>query len=181
MRSQPNRDYVSDDVVQTPPEIAQRLVAHFKPKGRVLEPCRGEGNFWRALPSGSEWCEIKEGRDFYQWQEPVDWIVTNPPWSQLRKFLQHSMTLATNIVFLVTINHLWTKARIRDMQVSGYSFREIALIEMPPNFPQSGFQLGAIWLQKRWGGEIKLSDLMQKEAKSLRGKRKKPEETSLLL
>lgn len=55
----------------------------------------------RHLPHDAMWCEIAEGRDFFAWSYPVDWIMTNPPFSLLREFLRHSMTVAENIVFLV--------------------------------------------------------------------------------
>jgi len=158
MKYQPNRDYDSNDDVQTPPELAERIVNHFKPRGRTLEPCRGDGNFLRFMPQ-ADWCEIKEGRDFFEWKKKVDWVVTNPPWSQIRRFLQHAMMWSDNIVFLVTINHLWTKARIRDIGEFGFGIREICLLEMPKSFPQSGFQLGAIYLARDWRNQITLTDL----------------------
>lgn len=173
MKSQPNRNYDSNDDVQTPRDLARRIAEHFAPSGRILEPCRGEGNFYRYLPSGTFWCEIKEGRDFYQWNEPVDWIVTNPPWSQVRNFWRHAMTVADEIVFLITINHLWTKARLRDIKGEGFGIREICLVEMPEEFPQSGFQLGAIRISRGWKGEITLTDLSKPEPKKLRKKEKK--------
>ena len=55
MRLQPNRDHVSNDEVQTPLDLAERLVGHFKPSGRILEPCRGDSNYLRFLPEGAEW------------------------------------------------------------------------------------------------------------------------------
>lgn len=159
MKSQPNRDYVSDDVVQTPLYLAHALVAYFKPAGRVLEPCRGEGNIYRFLPKGSEWCELSEGRDFLAWEGRVNWIVTNPPWSKARAFLQKSMEVSDNVVFLITVNHLWTKARIRDMKNAGFGIKAILTCDMPPSFPQSGFQLGAIHLKKGWAGETRIAPL----------------------
>ncbi len=158
MRCQPNRNYVSDDVVQTPMEMAERLVHHFQPKGRILEPCCGSGHFLEFLP-GAEWCEIQQGRDFFDWDQPVDWIITNPPWSQIRPFLAHAMKHADHIVFLMTVNHAWTKARLRDVRENTFGIREIALLEMPASFPQSGFQLGAVYYQRGWQGSITLSDL----------------------
>ena len=193
MKLQPNRNYTSDDVVQTPPKLARQLVAHFRPSGRIFEPCAGAGNFLRALrahartqsisasqksaarqlsafqhvsisafrkaPPSVFWSEIQRGRDFFDWTDPVDWIVTNPPWSQVRRFLQHAMTLADHIVFLMTINHVWTKARLRDIRDAGFGLREIVLIDMPRTFPQSGFQLGAIYIARGWKGNVRLSDL----------------------
>lgn len=164
MKCQPNRDYVSDDVVQTPSDLALRIVEHFKPAGKILEPCRGEGNFWQYLPR-ADWCEISEGRNFFNYAKKVDWIITNPPWSQIRNFLQHSMKVADDIVFLMTVNHVWTKARVRDIYSSGFGIKEICLVEMPPSFPQSGFQLGAIHIQRGWSGEITFDDISKPVAK----------------
>jgi len=159
MRCQPNRNYTSDDVVQTPPEMARRLVRHFAPSGEILEPCCGQGHFLKALPSGTHWCEISRGKDFFSWDKPVDWIITNPPWSQIRRFLGHSMEVANHIVFLMTVNHAWTKARLRDAREQGFGIREIALLEMPLCFPQSGFQLGAVYYARGWDGDISFTDL----------------------
>lgn len=50
MRYQPNRDYVSNDDIQTPPGLGRQLVANFAPSGRILEPCAGEGAYPR-LPA----------------------------------------------------------------------------------------------------------------------------------
>lgn len=186
MRSQPNRDYVSNDDIQTPLALARRLVAHFQPTGKILEPCRGDGNFLKALrehqrlsakisglnqtprltasrlkltATSVHWTEVKLGHDFFDWDQPVDWIITNPPWSQIRDFLCHAMELSDHVVFLFTINHLWTKARLRDIHNADYGIREIVLVDMPKTFPQSGFQLGAVHLQYGWKGKITLSEL----------------------
>ncbi|MSU72083.1 MAG: hypothetical protein EXS43_07035 [Opitutus sp.] len=158
MRSQPNRNYVSNDEVQTPPELARRLVKHFRPWGRILEPCRGDGNFLAALPRRTVWCEIKAGRDFFAWDRKVDWIITNPPWSEIRLFLQHAMRYSDHVVFLLTINHVWTRARVRDIRNAGFGIREIVLVDMPASFPQSGFQLGAVYVARGWKGKITLTD-----------------------
>ena len=39
-----------NDCVQTPIELARDIVNHFKPNGKMLEPCKGAGNFLSALP-----------------------------------------------------------------------------------------------------------------------------------
>lgn len=156
MKYQPNRDYKSDDVVMTPVELARKLIQHFNPQGKGLEPCRGTGNIWSQLEN-ADWCEITEGRDFYEWKTPVDYIFTNPPWSQIRKFLQHSYSVADNVYILCTVNHLWTKSRLRDMRKAGFGIKEICIFDTPKNFPQSGFQCGMIWLQRNYKEAIDFS------------------------
>jgi len=96
----------SSDVWLTPDWIAADVVDHFRPSGRVLDPCKGDGAFLRHMP-GAEWCEIREGRDFFSWTEPVDWIVSNPPYSTFTPFHQHAMRLADNVVWLIPMHKPW--------------------------------------------------------------------------
>ena len=159
MKSQPNRNYKSDDEIMTPEYLAEALVNHFKPSGKILEPCKGTGNFLKFLPKDTLWCEISEGKNFFDFNDKVNWIITNPPWSQIRKFLQHSMKISKNVCFLFTINHLWTKARIRDIKEAGFGIKEIVIFDTPDNFPPLGFQVGMIHLQSKYSEDIIFSDL----------------------
>lgn len=92
-----------NDVVFTPDWLAQRICSMFEISGRVLEPCSGEGAFLKYLPLDTIWCEITEGKNYYDFNEKVDWIVTNPPYSDFNRFLEHSFYLADNIVLLVPV------------------------------------------------------------------------------
>jgi hypothetical protein len=150
-----------EDCVQTPIELAEVIVAHFKPTGKILEPCKGQGNFLKALPPKTEWCELLEGKDFFDYEGKVNWIITNPPYSKMRKFIQKAMEVSDNIVFLTTINHLWLKARLRDIDQAGFGIKEIVLCETPLTFPQSGFQIGCFHLQKGYKGNISFSKLKE--------------------
>lgn len=77
----------------------------------MLDPCKGPGAFLKWMP-GAEWCEVREGRDFYAWRKPVDWIVSNPPYSIFSDFLRHSFTVAENIVYLIPINKAFNSDRM---------------------------------------------------------------------
>ena len=158
MKCQPNRNYISNDKVMTPESLAKALVQYFEPSGRGLEPCRGTGNIWRYLEN-ADWCEITESKDFFDYTDKVDYIFTNPPWSKIRLFLQHSMEIANDIYFLFTINHLWTKARLRDIKNNGFGIVEICLFDAPKEFPQTGFQLGMVHLSRNYCADIKLGEL----------------------
>ncbi len=165
MKYQPKQDYVSNDKVMTPRPLARAIVDHFQPKGSILEPCCGDGAFLDAFEIALDKetrqevsvCEIERGVDFFDWEFPVDWIVTNPPWSQIRPFLLHGMQVSANIVFLMTINHAWTKARLRDVRDLGFGIKEIAICDTPKEFPASGFQLGVVHYQHGWISDIKFS------------------------
>ena len=76
-------------------------------------------------------------------------IVTNPPWGNARKFLQQAMACSDRVCFLITTNHfLGLKARFRDMMCTGFWVTKIKLFDTPPEFPQSGFQLGAVIIER---------------------------------
>lgn len=152
-----------NDVVMTPKELCKNIVDYFNPVGNVLEPCKGSGNFLDVLSKHPkvldiDWCEITEGRDFFDYAKKRDWIITNPPYSIMRKFLQHSMEIADNVVFLAPLNHFMLTARLRDIRESGFGIKEMLLIDYPDNFPKMGFALGVIYLQKGYVGDIKFDN-----------------------
>ena len=154
-----------DDCVQTPLNYVKVITEHFKPQGKILEPCRGDGVWYDFLKGyiqkghTLDWCEIHEGEDFMDYDGKVDWIITNPPYSKMRNFMQKAMEVSNNIVFLTSINHLWLKARLRDVFERGFGIKEIVIFNTPKNFPQSGFQFGCFYLCKNYSGDIKFKIL----------------------
>ena len=155
----------AQDLVMTPAELAAGVIAHFAGRmtGAVLDPARGQGAFHDRFPEHLErdWCEITEGRDFLDWQRPVDWVMTNPPWSRLRDFSRHAITIAPNIVWLAPLTNLTTKARLRDLDEAGFGIAELVLIDTPKDWPQSGFQLVAAWLRKGHSGGWSVTRLVE--------------------
>ena len=69
------------------------------------------------------------------------------------------MELADNVYFLFTINHLWTKARLRDIKSHNFGIKEICIFDTPKEFQPSGFQCGMVHLQRGYTGEIIFSEL----------------------
>src|ERR1700722_11732427 len=62
------------DIAQTQSDIAASIVRRFHPTGKLLDPCRGDGAFFRHMPK-ADWCEIREGRYFFKYNKHVDWIT----------------------------------------------------------------------------------------------------------
>lgn len=159
MKNRPLAPSGGNDKVWTPDALALQIVAHFKPAGRILEPCRGAGALTRAMP-GCDWCEKDEGRDFLTTLGEWDWVVTNPPWSQFRPFLSHAMSVSENVVFLSLVNAFFMKARVDDMRRAGFGIVEILLLPTPVKpWPQTGFQLGATHIQRGYAGMTQITGL----------------------
>lgn len=97
------------DKVYTPVDIAKYIIEHFKPEGKVLDPCRGPGVFYNNFPDCEKYyCELDEGIDFFDFNEKVDWIISNPPYSVFTKWIEHSFEIADNVVYLIPLYLLST-------------------------------------------------------------------------
>ena len=148
------------DLIMTPDYLAHQVVGYFLPQisGRVLEPCAGDGAFLRAFSAHGLTdvvsLELSRNTDFFGFNEKIDWIITNPPWSLAREFAKHAYTLAHDIVWLINTGHfLGFRARLRDCREAGFGVKEALLCDTPKKetgWPQSGFQLGALHFRKAW-------------------------------
>lgn len=180
MKNQPKCNTSDNDDVQTPFPLALELAhhwSHFLLNKSVLEPCRWSerGNFWTALNQikieNLDWCEVKEGRNFFDYDKNVDFIITNPPWSLLNRrknkicFLEKSLQISNNVIFLATLNHLNGKKSSHTLiKKYGFHIQEIVYLDTPPiPWPASGFQLGCVYFKKgKTNGYIKETDLRGK-------------------
>lgn len=146
------------DIVYTPSWVVTDMVAYFQPQGRLLDPCRGAGAFTDQLPSGTAWCEISDGRDFFEWRDRVDWVIGNPPYSLTRKWFQHSYKIADNLLYLVPLRNVF----------SGYGFTKeidrfggIVAIRIYGTGGRLGFPMGnaigAFHIQRGYAGDTTFS------------------------
>ncbi len=109
------RPPLEKDIVYTPDKIAYEIIEWLHPSGICLDPCRGDGAFYRNLPQGSEWCEIEVGRNFFDYDKSVDWIIGNPPYSCFEAWLAHSFELAQEIAYILPTNKIFQRQLIMKM------------------------------------------------------------------
>ena len=145
----------ANDDVFTPDWLAKDICEMFDIKGKILEPCKGDGVFLKYLPKDTDWCEIREGRNFYDYKKKVNWIVTNPPYSDFNRFLEHCFNLADNVLLLIPITKLVTSwKRIKWYKDYGW-IRTIWFIGTGNKcgFP-FGYPVGAVHFKKGYFGDI---------------------------
>ena len=147
------------DRVWTPEFVAEDLVNHFNPTGNVLEPCYGTGNIHKFLPEGSDFCEIEMGKDFYQYDKKVDWILTNPPYSHFSKFIKYGMSISENSVWLLPTWKIFSGfGLLKEIRKHG-GIKEIRHYGTGTKLGWSPLAnaIGAIHIQKNYGGDIRNS------------------------
>ena len=154
-----NQARTAKDVVFTHDEVAADIIGYFQPSGIVLDPCKGEGSFYNQFPANVTrlYCEIAEGKDFFNFSQKVNWIIGNPPYSIFFDFLKHSFKVADDIVYLIPTNKVFQSWKlmkeiqkyggIRSMLVYGSGH----LVGFP-----FGFSVGAFHFRKGYTGEVAL-------------------------
>lgn len=137
------------DVVYTPEWVAKDMITFFQPSGRILDPCKGDGAFLKHLPPETAWCEVTEGVDFFLWNEPVDWIIGNPPYSRYFDWLYHAVTVADNIALLMPADKPFISNRMLLMLKEWGEMKHMRLYGSGSKlgFP-IGFAIAAIHFQK---------------------------------
>lgn len=145
------------DIVYTPDGIAAGIIRWLKPTGICLDPCRGDSAFYKHLPEGREFCEIRDGKDFFDYNKKCDWIIGNPPYSIFETFLQHSFAIADNVAFLVPTNKVFQRQIIMDRINNWGGVKGILIYGSGQllDFP-FGFSVGLFHFKKDYKGETKI-------------------------
>jgi len=146
-----------NDVFLTPPGLVktaiQMVMDSVSPTAPSswLDPCYGTGNYYSQFPSTvvKDYCEITQGKDFFEYTKHADIICSNPPYSLLDRWLAHSVSLEPYIInYLIGINNLTAK-RVEFMNNAGYSLTKVHMTKVFDWFAMS------VIVQFEMGEEIK--------------------------
>lgn len=148
---------LNSDIVYTPLHVSKGIINGLNPKGKCLDPCKGNGAFYDYLPEGSDYCEIREGRDFLTYKYNVDWVIGNPPYSIFEDFLKKAFEIADNVSYLVPTNKIFQRQIIMDMinKYGGIKSMIIYGSGQLIDFP-FGFSVGNFYFKKGWKGDTKI-------------------------
>jgi hypothetical protein len=106
----------ANDKFYTPLELAIELIklVPLKKGDTVLDSAKGDGAFYDHFPSyvTKDYCEIDLGKDFFEYKKKVDWIITNPPFSKIDNWLDHTFRIAKKGFAFVFGLHNLTPRRI---------------------------------------------------------------------
>lgn len=132
-----------NDKKMTPLDLAQKLIqlVPLEYEDKVLEGFRGAGAFYHNFPPSvnKDWCEIDENKDFFDYHNGYDWLISNPPYSKIQKILNKSLKEARKgIALLVGIINL-TPKRLKLIEDNGFKITKIHICNVSGWFSNSVF------------------------------------------
>ena len=122
------------DIIITPLPIVERMISMMSASDgeTVLDPCYGPtGVFYNNFPTNVKkyWCEIERGIDFFEDKHRYHWVVGNPPYSQLDKWLKKTYTMCDAFIYIIGVMN-FTPKRLQDTLNEGYSLVEMVLVDV---------------------------------------------------
>ena len=147
-----------NDKIYTPEYLVKKIMEELpiKDTDTLFDAFKGKGVFYNNYPEKNTkyWCEIDEGFDFYNFDKNVDWIITNPPYSDFTRVMEHSYKIANNIVYLIPLNKIWSSwGRTLDLYKYGGIKKLWIFPAKKANFP-FGFPACFVWIQRGYVGDI---------------------------
>lgn len=125
-RAIPNDDF-------TTPELLAKVciaIVDLEPFDRVLDAAVGSGNFYMNYPKYvvGDYCNASE--DFLTCETEQDWIITNPPYSNLDAWFQKAISLCRKgFAFLLGLHNI-TPRRIEMANKAGFGLTKMHLCKV---------------------------------------------------
>ena len=104
----------------------------------------------------TDWCEIDEGKCFFEYDKKVDWIITNPPYSIFKEVLPKMLEVSDNMVIVIPVNKLLSSMpRLIDIKRAGHNIKRIHYLGSGRqlNFP-FGFPVAVVHTQRGYEGFV---------------------------
>jgi len=134
-----------NDVFITPLKLAKYNIdmIEYKDDDIWYDPFKNDGSYYNQYPNeNKKWSEILENKDFFDFNEKVDIICSNPPYSMIDKVLEKSVSLKPRIIsYLIGVNNLTAK-RMEYMENNGFYITKIHMCKV---FKWYGMSMIVVW------------------------------------
>lgn len=137
-----------NDVFITPLKLAKYNIdmIEYKDDDIWYDPFKNDGSYYNQYPQvpneNKKWSEILENKDFFNFDEKVDIICSNPPYSMIDKVLEKSVSLKPRIIsYLIGVNNLTAK-RMEYMENNGFYITKIHMCKV---FKWYGMSMIVVW------------------------------------
>lgn len=171
------------DAYYTPPGMTEALLRKCMIRGRVLEPCAGDGSI--SVPLRAVGCRVFEndldksvGTAYNEnaadpkaaiWRLGLDWVVTNPPYSLAPLIVYNALMNYTNVAMLLRLSFLEPCKNRADI-LTMYPLSKLIVFGQPrPSFTADGRTDAATVAWFVWEGPGKRSGTELSFATNWRG------------
>lgn len=134
----------SNDEIYTPSALSKQFIEYMNisTQDTCLDPFYGTGSFFKNFNDNEDnsYCEINLGKDFFNYKINHDWLISNPPFSQLTKILDHTCRIAVKGFGYVLPAYSLTSSRIKNINLNGFYINKIIHFQNPKEWGL-GFQM----------------------------------------
>ena len=114
-----------NDVFITPTELSKQHINMIDEKYKNdiwLDPFKNTGSYYNNFPETCQkkWTEILEDKDFFLFNEKVDVICSNPPFSMITPVLKKCIELQPSVIAFIFGALNLTPIRLKLMEDNGY-------------------------------------------------------------
>tara|TARA_R110001599_G_scaffold65002_1_gene183284 strand:- start:2295 stop:2843 length:549 start_codon:yes stop_codon:yes gene_type:complete len=113
-----------NDKFYTPELLSKEIISlfDFKDNQIILDPCKGNGSFYNNYPDNTinEWCEIDDDKDFLKYNKRVDYVISNPPYSILNKFIDKCIEICDIGFGFLLHQHALTLPRFNKLEKNNF-------------------------------------------------------------
>ena len=119
-----NSKKTPNDNIYTPERIVNRVLKQIDidDGSKVLDGFRGDGAFYNKYKDTwiKTYCEIDEGKDFFEYTDKVDYMISNPPFSKLNDILNHLFDICEKGFGLILMATALTEPRLKRIYNAGF-------------------------------------------------------------
>jgi len=111
------------DVFYTPRAVAITHIRSIEalPGERWYDPFAGKKIYYNNFPTDNKVCgDITDGQDFFEFNEPVDIICTNPPYSNMDAVIKKTIELKPRVFSYLLLEGKITPKRMEMINKAGY-------------------------------------------------------------
>ena len=123
----------ANDVFITPLPLAKKAIdmIEYKPDDIWFDPFKNDGSYYNQFPNQNKvYTEILEQKDFFDFNDKVDIICSNPPYSLMDRVIKKSIELQPHTInYLIGIGNL-TARRIEMFEKAGYGLTKMHMCKV---------------------------------------------------
>jgi len=123
----------ANDIFITPLDLAKKAISMIDYENTDIwyDPFKNTGNYYNQYPNDNKlYSEILEDKDFFDFEENIDIICSNPPYSIMDNVIKKSIDLKPRVInYLIGVGNL-TARRLEMFENAGYGLTKIHMCKV---------------------------------------------------